>query len=472
MTTLEDEFDNLLATAYLAAYGKEPTSEWRLAMSLRAGTQGPVATLDEAGSAIGITRERVRQVMKAVQHHLDGAEVPHLAEAAQVIVDHSPVAEPIGLTLSRAGLARADFTGEGLLNIFKLIGQSPRDVVGTDLVRVDDWLVEESEVPVMQSASVARRHTSSFGMTTAEEIRQALSTPENPLDRKDVRRVLRAEPTVKWAGDWLWVEKPDNMHANRLINTARSILSVNAPQTVTSIHDGARRVWKFRKLDILPPASAMKEFFEQSPYFSVDGDLVSPIQPLDYHEVLGDVTGMMIDVLKASEYQVMDRYSLEDACKEAGIAKGTYGVWTTYAEWMQRFGPQVWGLRGSNPNPAAVQEISRAAKARSKAEPRRKAWSWTGDGGIVQTMDLTTSNMSSAVLSLEAGRLKLIEKGPINVYSADLLVGVIKTWGGTSWGWHSTLRAIGARKGDVLQIRLNIAERRADVRLGGQEFWT
>lgn len=379
----EDEVEALLREVYQTAFRRQPTEGWFEAIAMRVGTKGDVATLDEAAAVASVTRERVRQIMTKLETQLKGRKVPLAHEVASTLAARSPVPEPIGRSLAESGLTRPTLTGKAFLNILKLLGTSARELVGTDLVLVDDWLVEESEVPVMNAVSTAKKHTSSYGMTTLEEIRQSLASPDNPLDATDIGRVLKREPNIKWAGEWLWVERDyDGPHANRLINTARSILSVNSPQTVASIHGGARRVWKFRRLDILPPVSAMTVFFEESPYFVVDDDLVRPIEPLNYRDILGTTTATMIDVLKGSPYHVMDRQSLTEACEDVGIPKGTYGIWTTYAEWMDQFGPNVWGLRGSAPSPAAVEAIRNAAKARLKAEPRRKTWSWTTGGQI------------------------------------------------------------------------------------------
>ena len=217
----------------------------------------------------------------------------------------------------------------------------------------------------------------------------------------------------------------------------------------------------------------MRAFFAASPYFVVEGDLVRPVEPVDYHEILGGVTATMIDVLKSSPYQVMDRQSLTEACLDAGIARGTFGIWITYAEWMENVAPNVWGLRGSNPSPAAVSTIRAAANARSRAEPRRKAWAWAPDGKVVQTMDVTTSLLGSGVLSFDPGMHKLIAGQSLAVYKdgqqvATARLGIDHQF---CWGWHPALAALGVKKGEVLQIRVNIAARTADVRKGGQELW-
>lgn len=471
---LEDEFEALIADAYKAALGKEPSADWVTALAMRAGSRGPVSTLEEAGQFLGVTRERVRQVMRKVAPHLAGKTVDGLQEIAQILSERSPVPEPIGRRLARTGRTRTTLTGAGLLSILKLLDTSPRALIGADLVVVDDWLVEESEAPVMRALELARKHTSKYGLTTVEEIRQAVATPENPLDPNDFRRVLKTAPIVKWHRDWLWVDKDkDSLHSNRLVNTARSILSVNSPQSIASIHEGARRVWKFRKLDILPPVDAMKAFFDASPYFVVSGDEVAPVEPLEYHDVLGDVAGTMVDILKSNPYQVMDRQSFHEACLDAGIARGTFGVWTTFAEWMERFAPNVWGLRGSKPNPAAVETIRLAARARSKAEPHRKAWSWGADGSVIQTMDVTTSFLNTGVLSFDAEVGALLAGQSITLLNEGQHVGTAKVGAGHlfSWGWFPALAAIGAQRGSVLQVRISSTARTANLVTGGEELW-
>lgn len=472
--TLEDQMEALIVDAHIAAMGREPEPKWLRALCMRFGTAGVVSTLDEAGTAIGVTRERVRQVAAKIAPLLKGAKVPGLALVAAELARRSPVAEPIGHNLSQGGLTRPTLTGGAFLNFVELVGTTTKDLVGVELVRLDDWLVDAAELPVLAAVSTASRHTSKYGMTTVEELRQALATPDSPLDPADIERVLRAEPAMRWHAGWLWVEKElDSLHSNRLINTARSVLSVNSPLAVESIHEGCRRVWKFRGLDILPSVEAMRGFFEASPYFEVDDDLVRPVEPLDYHEVLGDVSSTMVDVLKSSTYQVMDRQTLYEACEDARIAKGTYGIWTTYAEWMEKFGPNVWGLRGSAPSPAAVTAIREAARARSKAEPRRKSWTWAADGSILHTMDATTSFLSTGVMSFAPDVHSLHAGQSAKVFVEGQTVARAKFGDDHPfcWGWSPALKAVAAKRGDVLQIRLNVVEHTIVLRKGGQELW-
>lgn len=471
--TLEDEFEELLAAAYRSSFGKDPTDLWLAAIASRAGTRGAVATLNQAGDLLGVSRERIRQVMARITPALQGMLRAQLWMIALTIAQYSPAAEPVGRYLAPLGLSRPTLTGEGFLNLLKLTGTSAGELIGDDLVVVDGWLVRGTQMQVTKSLPMANRQTSSFGMTTITTICHALMTPSESPDPAAVQRILRAEPTVRWFGDWLWVHKDDQgPHANRLVNTARSILSVNSPQTITSIHEGAQRLWKFRRLELLPPVEAMRAFFGNHSGFEVDGDQVRALEPLDYHEVLGGVTATMIDILKSSPYQVMDRQSLREACREAGIAPGTSTVWTTYAEWMQKFAQNVWGLRGSEPDMQAVERIRRAARARSEAEPHRKSSSLF-PGGAIQTMDVTTSCLATGVLSFAPEVHRLVAGSALDIVRASESLGMAK-FGAShffSWGWLPMLRSLDAKPGDVLRISIDPAAARAEVQLGGPELW-
>lgn len=259
-----------------------------------------------------------------------------------------------------------------------------------------------------------------------------------------------------------------------MINTARAILSVNSPQTVASVQEGCSRRWKFLRLDILPPVEAMKAFFEASPHFVVKGELVEHIKPLDYRAVLGDTSVTMIDVLKSQPHQIMDRQSFTEACDEAGIASGTYTAWTTYAVWMERFGPNVWGLRGSNPNPAVVDVIRKAARKRSKTEPKRRQWAWEANGLAVQTFDIRTSFATTGVMSFVPDIHSLLAGQQLTVLHSSKTLGTIKLGDdhSFSWGWLPALKALSAQKGRVMRAAVNVGARTVEVQVGGEELWS
>lgn len=472
--TLEDEFESHLRAAYVKAHRKEPTAEWLRALSMRAGTRGPVATLEDAGKAIGVTRERVRQVFAKIAPHLRGVELTQAWPVAEELVKRSPALEPVGRLLDGTGLSRPTLTGPGFLNLLNLVGTSPKELVGTDLVPVEGWLVEESEVPVMRSVPTARKHTSKYGMTTVEEIRQDLASPDNPLDPEDIRRVLHKDLTIKWAGDWLWMEKDGTSeHDNSMLNIVRQVLSVNQPQSLASVQAGVRRYFKFRKRDVVPPVEAMRVFLTDRPDFVVDGDRVTSITDLEYRKVLGPGASDVVDVLKASEHEAMDWQSLVEVCGDVGVNANSLTVWSTYAPWLEKVGKRVFALRGSNPNPAAVRELEKFARQRTASEARRTEWSWRPDGKLQLTMYVTSSLLSTGTFSAWGTLPAVIAGRDIALASDADSLGYLKTSHTHQWVWGlgKAVRGLGATVGDVLRITIDLAKCTAFAELGGPEIW-
>ena len=170
-------------------------------------------------------------------------------------------------------------------------------------------------------------------------------------------------------GRWLWMEKDDSLRQSPCQH-GWSILSVNSPLSVGSIHDGAKRMWKFRKVAVLPPVSRMQGFFEASPYFIVEGDMVRSLEPLDYHVVQGEITAAMIDVLK----NLLPSHWIGDHSRRPAptqCPRRDLRVWTTYAEWMENLA-MTCGVAGSSPKRSSRQGHSRRSEGAAKGRVAQK----------------------------------------------------------------------------------------------------
>ena len=181
----------------------------------------------------------------------------------------------------------------------------------------------------------------------------------------------------------------------------------------------------------------------------------------------------MVDVLKASPYGVMDRASFNQACEDAGIAKGTYTVWTTYAEYLELIVRNVLGLRGVKVSPGVVKEIQQAARIRAAAEPHQTRWEWTPDGRIALTMDVNTSSYSSGVWTFDASLRNTIGARRFAAWvdgerAGEIAIGEEHNW---VWGSAPAMRLTGARRGDVMRAVLNLQLGTAEINKGGRELW-
>jgi hypothetical protein len=461
---------------------------WRQAFYARYGLDGlPPVTLDQASTLVPsaqsptghITRERVRQQTDKLTARLPRpAWVPSLTFALQVVVDASPVlAERVGQVLAPLGLSHPQMHGAALLAMAELVGIDVQTTTGTSLALEDGWLLDVRDRAAMTATALAARHTAKFGLTTVQEICQELSSSDSQAEAAKVERVLRASADVRWTSDaWLWESSrdPASLSTNTLRNQTRSMLSVNSPLPAASVYDGFRRTQRFRGRDIVPSLDAVTEFLSDHPEFTVSGGLVALVEPLDYHDVLGPVAGQMVDVFKASPFGVMDRATMHEECTAAGIAVGTFTIWTTYAEWMANFGRNVWGLRGTQVPPSVVDEIQAAARARGRAEARHRSWSWGPDGRLVLVADVNTSLWTSGVITLPPPVRQILGARRFAAAHAHGAGGTLAfssdhDW---TWGWGPALRELQARVGDVVRATLDLTDGTAWVEVGDRRLFS
>ena len=182
----------------------------------------------------------------------------------------------------------------------------------------------------------------------------------------------------------------------------------------------------------------------------------------------------MVDVLKSTPHQVMDRRTLSEACAEAGLNSSTVSIWMTFAEWMENIAPNVWGLRGSNPHPAVVEQIRADAKARSAFEVRRREFSWAADGTLEVTADITAAFLGSGTLTFDSASHRAVAGKKFKMIYEGVEVGAIKVgdehcW---SWGWSKVLSQHGAKLGDVLRANFDLIDNTATVVVGGEKMWS
>ncbi len=453
--------------------------EWTLPLVARLGLGGdPPTTLEEASRLIGCTRERVRQVETKLLARRPSRPVwlPALESALEKLAAAAPLLETeVGSLLAAEGLAAPTMTGASLLAAANFGGVDLSLRTPEGLKVVGRWVVTDADAAVVSAPQIAARHTSTYGLTTMQEIVLALRTNDCEVDPDDVQRVLRDDPRVRFTSDrWLWVDKADyaSPYSNSLRNAARAILSVNSPQTIASIHEGFRRSQRFRQRDVIPSRVAVGEFLAAHPEFFVKGEEVRPVELLDYHEVLGPVAAQVIDVLKASPYGVMDRMSMYEAVTETGVSQATITVWTTYAEWLEHFAPNIWGLRGEKVSPAIVEALQEAAKRRSANEPHERGWFWTPEGTIALVARVTTSFRQTGVITMDAELQKLIggrrfsARGPHGPVG-EIAAGDDHLW---VWGWGPFLRRTGVQVGQVVRAEFDLTANTVRLSVGGAEL--
>jgi hypothetical protein len=434
-------------------------------------------TLQECGSEIGVTRERVRQIEAKVRRRIGSTPLymPKLDEAISLLESVAPVSVTAAAELlHKRGISTRPFSSAAVIETAGILNR--RTALSISDLRGQRLVVTSNQERLLGSViRIARGLAGQAGvgsvyqvvdsLDATEEINSFLDIPNSELSEEDVRRILRGHQPCEFLNeDWFWfTDLPDGR--NRLENVTKRILCVASPQTIGSVREGVRRVFHYRSITnpryrtlVLPPQAVMARFFERHPDFRVDGENVGLVKGLDYRQLLGDGERAMVDVLRASSLGVMDRKSLVDQCAEKGINENTLSIYTSYSPILEHVGVDLWKLRGVRVDPAAIEAVRKENQLRPK-ETRMLDFGWDPNGKLWIGWRLPplrgniVLGIPAAVERYVVGRtFRATPKG-----SERALGQISVTTDGTSYGYNAFLRYIGADEGDTLRAEFDLA---------------
>jgi sigma-70-like protein len=444
------------------------------------GGQEPI-TLEEAGRIAGITRERVRQLLKRIENRMPDHPVymPALDSAIHILASRAPInAEPAAQLLVTLGISSKPFSPVSILATAKGCGRE-----------VPFWIQEHRGRLIVATGShgqhanavlaIAHRQAIASGAAnTAEVAAEALSDGIS-ISEEQIRETLQIFPDVQFLEDhWLWYPK-GRRGWNPICRYARKMLSVVSPISVTAIREGLRREYRYRssqkprKWDLtVPPRSVLRHFFSVHPEFGLNElDQVTPVMPLDYRTELSATEQILVDVIRSSPTCVFDRSSYALRCIDRGMNQHTFSVYLTYSAVIAHVSTDIWTLRGLQVDPGVVEAL-RAANAEQPREKRVLDYSWTPEGRLwvgVRLPDL--KSRTSFIFLMPSAIRHLVADSEFSAFSeSSLPSGRIRvTEDGQSWGYGPFLARSGADEGDILMIKFDLAEHSAVLQLGDEE---
>jgi hypothetical protein len=321
----------------------------------------------------------------------------------------------------------------------------------------------------------ARALSNANGIATMDQLMRRLQL--DGVDQTLIRVLLEADRNFHWLGtNAFW-----SVHApgrNRVVNISQRILAVNDRQRLEDMQEGIEREFNFRistgagrLADLCTPSTdQLRQFYASYPAFILEGDWVSSIAPIPL-SLLGEEKQALVNLLRAAPDHVMDRPSLMAACDELGLNRATVGVWTSYAECLKRFGPNVWGLRGAHVSEAVVERVQKEARSTSRSYDRTKLDGRTASGGVWMARRLTPTLIYSGVLPFDWANDVLAGRAfeAIEMVSGESL-GTLKFDTNFNWGYTSIFAKERPKPGDVLRLTVDLRDGLAYLELGGDEL--
>jgi hypothetical protein len=452
------------------------------ALAARFGWNGKAAiTLEEAGSRLGVTRERIRQIQKKAIMRIPDHEVfmPKLDRALEFLEQHAP------LTLSQASrilcddnITRTNFNIYSLLEAANLLRKTTTLQICN--LKSGDMLVSEPSVKAVQIVpGIARKLAGQSGVSNIYYVMDVLASKNLNITEKEVRRVLSANPAINFLSeDWFWAtDVKDNR--NRLRNVVRRMLSVVSPQSLVSIRDGVRRQYTWRmktnkRFETLavPPIDVMKAFLDEHKDFIVEGDEVRPSLPLDYNKELGETERVLVDVLRTSPAGVMDRASFGESCFARGMNENTFSVYTTYSCIVDHLGVDLWKLRGVTVDPAAVEAVRLANNIRPR-QKRVLEYGWANNGDLWIAARVPSHTKGNMVVGCPGTikRFLMGQKFECKTREGGQLCGTINIDDkGLSWGYSVFIRRSGLDENDILLAEFDLATNTAYLSVADEDI--
>jgi hypothetical protein len=482
---LEDSLLELLASII------GPAQPRLNAIADRLGWRGSKpTTLQEAGDSVRITRERIRQIEKRVRERLANKAVllPKLDLALTLLEAATPLSEnDAAKLLADRRIARRPFSPISIVELANLLGRKTglafAEVKGQTFVITSN----DSEIGLSRCVQIARKLAGKAGVASVFQVADethvgdngnSVSAEQNSTPEDLVRRVLSgAELGCEFLDeDWFWfTDLPEGR--NRLANIANRVLSVAAPQTVSNIREGARRVFRYRALTnakykslTVPPQSVIARFFQRHPDFRIDDEaMVTSIRPLDFRQLLGEGEQILVDVLRSSALGVLDRKTLVEACLKRGINENTLSVYSSYSPIIEHIGVDLWKLRGVSVDPAAVEAVRQQNHLRRR-EQRLLDYGWTAGGKLWVAWRLPEVRGSLVFGVPGAGRRYLVDrKFEATAKNLERTLSYITiNEGGTAYGWSPILRHIGADAGDIALAEFDLTKSVVEVSLADE----
>ncbi len=423
-------------------------------------------TLEQAGAEAGVTRERMRQLqVRFLDRHSHRAVfLPQLDQAVEWLTAQAPTSPAVSAAaLVEHGIATSPFRPESVVAAARLLGHhcgiSIETIRGAAVV-----VASNAGSGIRTVLREADRLLAGSGVTSVAEVCAVIrDSAGTTAEEADVRGTLEHHGGFEFLADqWFW-------HPQRNVDPLRSILrrmlSVTTEMDIATVREGVRRQFRYReslarrmgRSLIVPPRATLSAYVTAHPEFVfTEQGTVKSIRPLDYRSELGRIEQALVDLIRTSPFNVLDRASILSAAAKRGVNTNSASITLSYSPVIEHLGVDLWTIRGAKVDPSAVE----ALRATNNARPRERRvidHGWTANGElwlaarVPSVIESFVIGAPSAVNRIVGGRDFAATTdagnpcGRLRVYDYGQVTGFVPF-----------LRRAGADDEDILMIRFNL----------------
>jgi hypothetical protein len=235
------------------------------------------------GDEVGLTRERVRQIVlqSGARRRYRGARLAALNPAIALIASSLPdKASEVEERLRAAGLTSGRFRLEGIVNAAKLTGH--RVPFSIAMLEHESFVVTPGFKGFSTIRMRAREKVRQCGMASVAELLPDNQGPDAARrERNFTEAVLSAEKELRWldgSREWFWFS---DAKGNLALRRIRKMLCVSNPLRIGDLRAGLARI-----SNTLPSDEVLLAFCRQAPGIIVEGDSIRPDLRMNFDDVL------------------------------------------------------------------------------------------------------------------------------------------------------------------------------------------
>lgn len=430
-------------------------------------------TLEEAGKSIGVTRERLRQLEKAVLARMPTHDIflPALDQALETLEVLSPIpCAAASQQLRMQGITSGTFPIDCILRIAQDFGRP--EALAIRQTAQGPLLIARAGVEQLgKAADLARRIARRSGAVNIHYLFDLLQRENWNGSLASLRVAIQDVLSARFlSADWFWIPTE---RQNSPVKIALKIVSVITPVSVDSIREGIRRFavycesshgWRYMET---PPRAILEALFRAHPCLEVE-------EPANVLAAKGVATSglisaserSLVEIFKTSPTGILDRATIRKNAANRGMNLHTLEVYLTYNPLIQHVAHNLWALRGSHLDPGVVAAMLEA-NAITPAERRVVGHGWTARRQLWIAARLP-EHPSHFVLGVPAGARRLLDgRAFVAKDKAGLPCGTLRINDeGSLYGFDRYLNRSGADSGDHLFVFFNLVAGDVELRLG------
>ena len=423
---IETEISSALSIAIRSSH--RPKVEAWLSLN-----EGRPPTLEKVGQNVGLTRERVRQVVQAAEKRIRkfGFSMPKLRQALQCLENNSIIpVDNAARAIQNKGYTDGSVSISALLRATQFLGVQTtltcRPFGGVSCVGTPESFRVAGAI-----VRLGRRSVEHWGCATIEDIRaQATEHLGVEVKTDSARNLLSSQNDFHWLDQesgWFWLSA---VPRNRLLNRIDKVLAVAHRIDLAEMRIGVAR--QNRMEGFAPPSRALRSLCEQLEDCDVvDDHLLQDTRPRHLSEELSKQEQFVVNVFQEHGPVLSYREALA-RCLAVGMNENTAKLTLMNSVILRRVSPGVYTLIGVQLSPGQVRAVAGRGKARRVVQD----CGWTPDGEAVWvTYRVSAGLLRSGVASLPSGIRSFVSRGRYELRGKDgPSVGHIGIGDGSLWG--------------------------------------